>query len=185
MVTTISRATCFSQEAGTELDYMSLGAGARPAGLGDAFSSLADDANAVYWNPAGLVQVKSPEVTWMHSDMNFGTAFDYVSAGTPLVIPGLKGREAKTKNYVGFGWIRTSAGDILITGIATDTIPGTNYNRVAIQGLAGFLSNAYMAAYAREVTGHISAGFTVKYYDIQVASHWARGFGMDAGLLLR
>lgn len=32
--------------------------GARPLGMGGAFSGLADDANAVFWNPAGLAQLK-------------------------------------------------------------------------------------------------------------------------------
>ncbi len=39
------------------------GAGARAIGMGGAFVSIADDATAVYWNPAGLAQLKKPEVT--------------------------------------------------------------------------------------------------------------------------
>lgn len=35
----------------------SYGVGARAIGMGGAFTALADDASAVYWNPAGLVQV--------------------------------------------------------------------------------------------------------------------------------
>jgi hypothetical protein len=35
--------------------------GARAAGVGDAFVSVADDASAVYWNPAGLVQLPRHE----------------------------------------------------------------------------------------------------------------------------
>ncbi len=39
------------------------GAGARAIGMGGAFTSIADDATAVYWNPAGLAQLKKPELT--------------------------------------------------------------------------------------------------------------------------
>ncbi len=35
--------------------------GGRAAGVGDAFVSVADDASAVYWNPAGLVQLPRHE----------------------------------------------------------------------------------------------------------------------------
>ncbi len=35
--------------------------GARPMGMGGAFTAVADDANAPYWNPAGLAL--NPEVT--------------------------------------------------------------------------------------------------------------------------
>lgn len=38
--------------------------GARPHGMGGAFIGVADDINAVYWNPAGLVQLEGSEFTW-------------------------------------------------------------------------------------------------------------------------
>lgn len=34
--------------------YLRVAAGARPAGMGEAFVAIADDATATYWNPAGL-----------------------------------------------------------------------------------------------------------------------------------
>jgi hypothetical protein len=44
--------------------------GARPLAMGGAFAGLADDANATYWNPAGLVQVKGTSSTYMHTSNN-------------------------------------------------------------------------------------------------------------------
>lgn len=38
--------------------------GARPHGMGGAFIGVADDINAVYWNPAGLVQLEESQFTW-------------------------------------------------------------------------------------------------------------------------
>jgi hypothetical protein len=37
--------------------------GARAAGMGDAFTALADDAYAMYYNPAGLMHIHRPEFT--------------------------------------------------------------------------------------------------------------------------
>jgi len=34
-----------------------LGIGARPLGMGDSYVAIADDSSAMYWNPAGMVQV--------------------------------------------------------------------------------------------------------------------------------
>ena len=39
------------------------GAGARAMGMGGAFCAVADDATAAYFNPAGLAQLKRPEIT--------------------------------------------------------------------------------------------------------------------------
>lgn len=39
------------------IDYSSLGAGARARAMGGAFTGLANDASALTWNPAGLIQV--------------------------------------------------------------------------------------------------------------------------------
>jgi hypothetical protein len=43
-------------------EYDLLGKGARAAGMGYAFNAIADDATAISWNPAGIVQIKKPEV---------------------------------------------------------------------------------------------------------------------------
>jgi len=39
------------------------GAGARAMGMGGAFIGVADDATAISWNPAGLIQLERPEVS--------------------------------------------------------------------------------------------------------------------------
>jgi hypothetical protein len=41
------------------------GDGARPLGMGGAFASIADTGDAVFYNPAGLVQVLRPEISGM------------------------------------------------------------------------------------------------------------------------
>ncbi len=41
--------------------------GARPYGMGLAFIGVADDVNATYWNPAGLVQLEGREITLMRN----------------------------------------------------------------------------------------------------------------------
>lgn len=43
------------------------GSGARAAGMGNAFIAVADDGTAASWNPAGLSQLRSPELSIVHS----------------------------------------------------------------------------------------------------------------------
>lgn len=60
--------------------------GARPLAMGGAFAGLADDANATYWNPAGLTQLSSPVITTMHTSTNRDEINyqDYVGLTFPL-----------------------------------------------------------------------------------------------------
>ena len=48
-------------------EYDLLGKGARAAGMGYAFNAIADDATAISWNPAGMVQIKKPEIAFVNS----------------------------------------------------------------------------------------------------------------------
>jgi len=43
--------------------------GARPLGLGETFVAIADDGNAVYWNPAGLTNLKRIELNSMYANL--------------------------------------------------------------------------------------------------------------------
>lgn len=43
------------------------GWGVRPTSMGGAFCAIADDPNALLWNPAGIVQIAQPEVNFMYA----------------------------------------------------------------------------------------------------------------------
>jgi outer membrane protein OmpA-like peptidoglycan-associated protein len=46
--------------------------GARPSGMGGAFTALADDSNALHWNPAGGAQAQRKELSVMYADLFSG-----------------------------------------------------------------------------------------------------------------
>ncbi|HOC89567.1 MAG TPA: UPF0164 family protein, partial [bacterium] len=48
--------------------FLQISPGARAAGMGEAFVALADDATAVYYNPAGLGFQRGKEITLMHTN---------------------------------------------------------------------------------------------------------------------
>lgn len=50
--------------------------GARPLGMGGAFISIADDVNAIYWNPAGLTQLEQKQTTYTRT-MNNRDTYNY------------------------------------------------------------------------------------------------------------
>ena len=47
-----------AEEGSHAAEFLSHGVGARALGMGSSFVSIADDATAAYWNPAGLVQIE-------------------------------------------------------------------------------------------------------------------------------
>ena len=56
-------------DSNSEVDFdelngsdLGMGIGARAIGLGGAFVSIADDASATFWNPAGLTNIKSDQL---------------------------------------------------------------------------------------------------------------------------
>jgi long-subunit fatty acid transport protein len=58
-----------------------VGSGARAIGMGGAFIAVADDATAASWNPAGLTQLRKPEVSFAYS--YFRRLEDYRVSGHP------------------------------------------------------------------------------------------------------
>jgi len=59
--------------------FLMISPGARAAGMGEAFVAIADDATAVYWNPAGLAFQAGREITVMHTNWlpQFGSDLYY------------------------------------------------------------------------------------------------------------
>ena len=66
-------ALSYSQYIEDALRFMqpNTGTGARALGLGNAFTGVADDFTAVWWNPAGLGQIKKFELTGGFSHFNY------------------------------------------------------------------------------------------------------------------
>jgi hypothetical protein len=59
--------------------FLMISPGARAAGMGEAFVAIADDATAVYWNPAGLAFQTGREIVAMHTNWlpGFGSDLYY------------------------------------------------------------------------------------------------------------
>ena len=53
-------------------DYEDLGVGARPIGMGNAYTALADDVNSIYYNPAGLAQLDESQFTSGYGKLYWG-----------------------------------------------------------------------------------------------------------------
>lgn len=63
--------------------FLNIGVGARALGMGGAYTALADDANALYWNPAGLSKLEKREFTASHAEMFESTRLDFLAYAHP------------------------------------------------------------------------------------------------------
>jgi long-subunit fatty acid transport protein len=69
-----------SQSYAQQVEFSSsmnpVGSGARATGMGGAFIAVADDATAASWNPAGLIHLEKPEVSFVYSYFNRGQSYN-------------------------------------------------------------------------------------------------------------
>ncbi|MEO8400051.1 MAG: PorV/PorQ family protein [Ignavibacteriaceae bacterium] len=57
----------FSKSGSSGLQFLKIGVGARETAMGEAASGIVDNANAVFWNPAGIAYVEKKEVSFSHN----------------------------------------------------------------------------------------------------------------------
>ncbi len=80
--------TCFIYAAGSEgvsgADFLEIGIGSRPLGMGEAFTAALNDINSIYYNPAGLGTMKHPLLSLMHQELIVDSRFENVSLAFPL-----------------------------------------------------------------------------------------------------
>src|SRR3990167_1240689 len=75
-----------SKSAGTSgAAFLKIGAGARPTGMGGAYSAIADDVNAVYWNPGGLSTIKGKnEFVAMRAELFQSIQYNFFAFAHPM-----------------------------------------------------------------------------------------------------
>ena len=84
MMVTAGGCLCYGafskDDAGTSgAQFLKLGAGGRASALGNSYAAVADDSTAVYWNPAGINNVKNVSVCVSHNIMFESIFYDWVS----------------------------------------------------------------------------------------------------------
>lgn len=57
-----------SEYGSTTASFLKIGVGSKAMGMGGAFTSIADDPSAIYWNPAGLRQIENRQLQFSHYD---------------------------------------------------------------------------------------------------------------------
>ncbi|MFH0775809.1 MAG: PorV/PorQ family protein [bacterium] len=162
--------TGFAKEKGeTASAFLKLGAGARAAGMGDAYVAVADDATAGYWNPAGLAQVEGKQGTFMFL-RPMAEVEDLAMSYIGIAIPASCGNFGGAITYYGYG--------------ETDETTGVDSNGDPIKGKTWDAYDfACSLSFAKDVKKDTSLGATLKIVNGKIAESTAIAFACDFGLL--
>lgn len=164
-----ARAT--SPNAGTSgAQFLKLGSGARAGGMADAFSAVADDANAVYYNPAGLAQLSGSQLGGAHTALFQGISYEALDFAYPFAKA-----DGYSRHTLGLGLFHLGVGDIeRRVGDTTDPV-----------GTFGAASDAYALSYAYGASRSLSVGATGKYISETIDSFKSTAYAADLGVLYR
>ncbi|MEI7904766.1 MAG: PorV/PorQ family protein [Candidatus Firestonebacteria bacterium] len=66
------------------LPFLRIAPSARAVGLGETFVAIADDANASYWNPAGIANIENTQFSFMHMFYWDSSIYEYIALAYPL-----------------------------------------------------------------------------------------------------
>ena len=174
-----------SAMAGTDPSaFLYSGVGARALGMGGAFTSVADDTSAIYWNPAGLGKVNQLTLAGMSQSAgqsqwdtkDITPTYQFVGVTVPLPFLNL----FISNSTVGVGVISAGLNNIPLTSLGSDGIIS--------RGTMQDTENAYYLSYgcALSKADRIYAGATAKMISqtlSDVEGGTASGYDFDFGVL--
>jgi len=140
-----------------------LGAGARPLGMGGAFTAVTGDVSSTYWNPAALSLLEYRQVGWTHVALYEGTNFDFAAAAWPILDIGT----------IAVGGMRIGTGDIEFR------------DEFGPLGSYDYSNGQYWLSFAHRAYRWAHVGASVKLVNQSLAGFSSSTASIDAGILLQ
>jgi len=157
-------------------EFLSAGVGSRALGMGGAFTAVANDVTAGYWNPAGLVDSHGLQFQFMHAKQFMSSIqYDYLGASKSI----------DENSSLGLSLIRWGVNDIkdsrsaLVGNLISE---GLDYSKISSFNVADYV---FYVSYAHRYTEDLSVGANIKVIYRDFASESAMGIGFDVGLKYR
>jgi len=144
----------------TTAGFLKVGVGAKATGLAGAFTSVADDPSAVYWNPAGLSFIESNQMQFSHYNWYQDIKVENLYAA----FPGQKFSLGVGITYLDFGEFQSY------------DINGDPGEELSMYNISAAVSMAY------NLNDYLTLGLTGKYieqsFDVVKGSAFAGDFGV-------
>ncbi len=148
----------------TRAEFLLMGGGARATGMGEAFSAVANDVNAMVYNPAGLGQLKENRFTFLHNQWIQGIGYEYF---------GLVHKMGRSR---GIGLDLRYLHMDSLTGRDSQISEPYTFRAYDLAGTVG---------YGMEVMENIFMGGSVRIIQETIEQEKSEGIGFDLGFLYR
>ena len=159
----LAPATVVAAPGTTSPESLRVAVAPRPAAMGEAFAALADDVNAMAYNPGGLGFLERQELALMHNQFIGGVTQEYAAYALPTH---------------GLGTLAVSANLLRVEPFKAFDQNDQPIGEVSADDMA--LSGAYALSWRS-----ISVGGAFKHITSRLAEKTARGAAYDAGAVVR
>lgn len=151
--------------AGTSSNLLlRFGTSAKVAGMSDAYSGLANDENALFYNPAGLTQMRIGAIGLNHAEWLEDIRIDNIVYGKPV-----------SRNLV----LGLSLTHMWMPAIQGKDQYGNQTTEFDVSSSIAQIGMAY------RFHRYLSVGLALKYFQDNLAEYSAKGIAYDAGLHFR
>jgi len=156
-----------SENAGTKgFQFLKFCFSARAIGMGNAYTALSDDASAVFYNPAGLIQVKSKEIS-----TTYMSYFEGIQTGS-LVFVFPKNNKRTLAFFAQY-----------LTASETRELQDENGNYLASAGTFGMSDLIVGISDSRLIRKNLFLGFNIKYVRESLDESAASAVAFDISIL--
>jgi len=150
--------------AGMPGSYLHMGVGAKALGMGKAYTALATDPTAIYWNPAGLATQDPYQIYAMHSTLFLNTNFDYIAASVPT----------ERLGSFGFGVLALTSSGFVQRSVLNEEL-----------GKFNMMDMAFLFNWSKEAFPGISVGVNYKLITQRMLEFSGVGHGFDIGIKVK
>jgi len=150
----------------TSARFLAIDIGARAVGMGGAYTTIAGDPSAIYWNPAGLAGFQGGQVFFNHARWLADISLDFAAVAIPL----------QKWGTLGFAGTFLTMDEMDVTTVSQPMGTGEKF---------GAGSYAFALSYANRLTDRFSIGGNIKFIHENIYHSNANGMAFDIGTLFQ
>jgi long-subunit fatty acid transport protein len=148
----------------TAAQFLKIGVGARASAMGESYVAEANDASAVFWNPAGMARLSANEVLFARTSWIADITYDFASIIAPV----------SNLGTFGLFYQGMTMGEMEVR---------TEYEPNGTGEMFGASSFALGFSFAREMTDRFSFGISSKFVRESIWHESASTFAFDVGII--